>query len=31
MPWWPLPVLIVAGVLFIVVRVRLNRRERDEA
>ena len=31
MLWWPMPVLIVAGVLFIVVGVRLNRRETDEA
>lgn len=31
MLWWPMPVLIVMGLVFIVVGLRLNRRNRDEA
>lgn len=31
MLWWPMPVLIVLGLVFIVVGVGLNRRNRDEA
>ena len=31
MLWWPMPLLIVAGVVLIAVGLRLNRREADEA